>query len=263
MQVMGLSLPLVEVGDDLASMILKAADQIGGLRNGDVVVVASKVVAAAEDRFRDLSRIRPSARAKKFAARSGQTPEFVELILREADSVLRVCRGAILTTKDGLACANAGADLSNAPTGKAILLPAKPDKSAEALRQALAVGAKVKVAVILSDSVVRPLRLGTVGQAIGTAGLEPVIDCRGRLDLYGKPLKITFRAIADQLASAAEVVMGEAGERVPVAVIRDAEVKVVERSRLSPKITPGECIYCAGLKLKGKSRRRKPNPNSY
>ncbi|MFH1820878.1 MAG: coenzyme F420-0:L-glutamate ligase [Methanobacteriota archaeon] len=249
MQVMGLNLPLVETGDDLISMILKAADQIGGLHNGDVVVVSSKVVAAAEGRFRDLSKIRPSARAKKIAANSGQAPEFVELVLNEADRVLRVCKGAILTIKDGLTCANAGADLSNAPEGKAILLPASPDKAADKIRRALATRARVKIAVVISDSVVHPLKLGTVGQAIATAGMEPVIDCRGKLDLYGKPLKITFRAVADQLATAAGAVMGEGGERVPVVVVRNADVKFVEKHRLSPKISPKKCAYFGGLKL--------------
>ncbi len=248
MQVYGLSLPRVEPGDDLPTMLLKGADQIGGLRDGDIVVVSSKVVATADGRVKDLSRIRPSARARKIALKSGQPPEFVELILREADKVLRVCRGAILTIKDGIICANAGADLSNVPAGKAVLMPANANRSAESLRQALATAEGVKVGIVISDSVVHPLRLGTVGQAIGTAGIEPVIDCRGKADIYGKPLRITFRAIADQLASAAEAVMGEAGERVPVAVIRDADVALVDKAKLSPKITPGKCIYYGGGK---------------
>lgn len=249
MEVLGLSLPLVEPGDDLPSLILKAADQIGGLHDGDVVVVASKVVAVAAGRIRELARVRPSTKARKMAKRSGQIPEFVELVLREADRVLRVCRGAILTIKDGIICANAGVDLSNAPAGKAILLPRHPDKAAESLRLALSSGSGARVGVIIADSVVHPLRLGTVGQAIGTAGLEPVIDVRGRPDLYGKPLKITYRAIADQMASAAQVVMGEAGERIPVAVVREAEVELVDKPRTSPKIPPRRCIYFGGLKL--------------
>jgi len=253
-QVLGLSLPLVEPGDDLPSMILRAADQIGGLRDGDIVVVSSKVVATAEGRFRELSRMRPSTRAKKIAAKSGQEPELVELILNEADRVLSTCRGAILTIKNGAICANAGVDLSNAPKGKAILLPRYPEKAAKALRLALMAGSKAKIAVVISDSVVHPLKLGTVGQAIATAGMEPVIDCRGERDLYGKPLKITYRAIADQLASAAQVVMGEAGERVPVAVARDVEVKFVEKPTLPLQIPPRKCIYYGSLKPRGNCR---------
>lgn len=249
MQVMGLGLPIIEPGDDLPSMLLKAADQVGGLRNGDVVVVSSKVVATADGRLRELSKVRPSVRARKIAAKSGQPPEFVELVLRESDKVLRVCRGAILTIKDGLICANAGADMSNVPEGKAILMPANANRSAEELRQALRTGGGAKVGIIISDSVVHPLKLGTVGQAVGTAGIEPVVDCRGQLDIYRKPLRITFRAIADQLASAAEAVMGEAGEKIPAAVIRDAQVKLVDKPRLSSKIPPGKCIYYGGAKL--------------
>lgn len=249
MRIIGLSLPLVEPGDDLPSLLLEAADQIGGLCDEDVVVVSSKVVAVASGRIRELSRVRPSARAKKIAARSGQPPEFVELVLREADKVLRVCKGAMLTIRDGLICANAGADLSNAPAGKAILMPANANKSAEEIRQALKTGSGANVGVIISDSVVHPLRLGTVGQAVGTAGIEPVIDCRGQLDLFKKPLRITFRAIADQLASAAEAVMGEAGERIPAAIVRDAGVKLVDRPSLAPKISHRKCIYYGGAKL--------------
>ncbi|MEM3421303.1 MAG: coenzyme F420-0:L-glutamate ligase [Candidatus Hadarchaeum sp.] len=243
MEVLGLSLPIIESGDDLPSMILKAADQIGGLRDGDIVVVSSKAVAAAEGRIKDLSKIRPSQRAKKIAAKSGQPPEFVELILREADRVLRIHRGVVLTIKDGIICANAGVDLSNAPKGKAILLPRYPQKSAERLRLALISGASVKVGVVISDSIVHPLRLGTVGQAIATAGIEPVIDCRGKLDIYGKPLKITYRATADQLATAAQLVMGEAGERIPVAVVREAEVELTDSPKYSPKIPLHQCLY--------------------
>lgn len=248
MEVLGLSLPLIEPGDDLPSMILKAAGQIGGLREGDVVVVSSKVVATAEGRVKELSKIRPSLRAKRIAAKSGQPPELVELILREADRILKIRRGVILTMKRGLICANAGVDQSNAPKSKAILLPRNPEKSAERLRLALISGAGARIGVVISDSVVHPLRLGTVGQAIATAGIEPVIDCRGKLDLYGKPLKITYRAVADQLASAAQLVMGEAGERVPAAVVREVEIELVERPKLSPKISPRRCLY-SGVKL--------------
>lgn len=247
MQVIGLSLPVVKQRDDLPPMILKAADKVGGLRDGDVLVVSSKIVAMAQGRVRELAKIKPSARAKKIAAKSGQAPEFVELVLSEASRVLKVCKGAILTIKDGLICANAGADISNAQKGQAILLPANPNRAAEGLRQALSVGSKAKIGVVISDSVVRPLRLGTVGQAIGVAGIEPVIDCRGQADIYGKRLKITFRAIADQLATAAQLVTGEAGERIPVVIVRDVFVKFVKKPKHSPKISQKRCIYYGEL----------------
>lgn len=248
MRILGLSLPLIKPGDDLPAMILDAAEQIGGLRDGDIVILSSKVVATVQGRVRALARIRPSARARALAKRSRQAPEFVELVLREADRILSVSKGAILTIKGGIICANAGADLSNAPPGHAVLMPAKPDRAAEELRQALSDGANVDIGVIIADSSVKPLRLGTVGQAVGVAGMEPVADCRGQPDLYGRPLRITFRAIADQLATAAQVVMGEGAERVPVVVVRDAKIEIVEKPRRSPKISPKRCIYFSTLK---------------
>lgn len=248
MQVLGLKLPLIKKGDDLRSIVLRASEQVGGLRDGDVVVISSKILATAQGRVKELARIKPSTRAKKIAKKSGQSPEFVELVLREAGSVLSVCEGAILTIRNGLISANAGADLSNAPEGWAILMPSNPDMAAEELRRGLSAGSGAKIGVVISDSVVRPLRLGTVGQAIGVAGIEPVIDCRGQPDVYGKPLKITFRAIADQLATAAQLVMGEAGGQVPVAIIRDVDVEFVKRPTRSPKISRERCIYFGILK---------------
>jgi F420-0:gamma-glutamyl ligase len=132
-------------------------------------------------------------------------------------------------------------------------MPTKPDRAADELRQAIARGAKARVGVIIVDSNVKPLRMGTVGQTIGVAGLEPVIDCRGQYDLYGKPLRITFRALADQLATAAQLVMGEAAERVPAAIVRGVGVELAEKPKRSPKISPKRCIYFNGLKLSKKS----------
>ena len=251
MKVLGISMPLVKPGDNLPEMITEAAKQVGGLQDGDVIVVSSKVVATAQGMVQELAKIRPSVRAKRIAAKNGQAPEFVELVLREASQVLGVSKGVILTLKDGLICANAGADMSNAPPGHAVLMPAKPDRAAEEIRRALAEKSGAKVGVIIADSNVKPLRLGTVGQAIGVARIEPVVDCRGQPDLYGRPLQITFRAIADQLATAAQVVMGEGNERVPAAVVREAKVEFAERPKRSPKISPKKCIYFSGQKLVG------------
>jgi coenzyme F420-0:L-glutamate ligase/coenzyme F420-1:gamma-L-glutamate ligase len=250
MKVFGLSMPLVKPGDDLPELISDAAKQVDGLQDGDVIVVSSKVVATAQGRVRDLTKVRPSARARRIASKSGQSPEFVELVLREAGQVLSMSKGVVLTIKNGLICANAGADMSNAPPDHAVLMPAKPDQAAEEIRQALTEKSSTKIGVIVADSNVKPLRLGTIGQAIGVAGIEPVVDCRGQPDLYGRPLQITFRAIADQLATAAQVVMGEGDECVPVVVVRDVKVELVEKPKHSPKISSKKCIYFSGLKLK-------------
>ena len=253
MRVLGLSMSLIKPGDDLGKLIVKAAEQAGGLRDGDILVVASKAVATAQGRVRELARVRPSARARKLANRAGLEPEFVELVLREGGRVVRAAKRVILTLKGGVLCANAGVDSSNAPPGHVVLMPARPNQAARALRQAIMRRMNARVGVIIVDSNVKPLRMGTVGQTIGVAGLEPVIDCRGQHDLYGKPLRITFRALADQLATAAQVVMGEAAERVPVAIVRGAGVELAEKPKHSPKISPKRCIYFNGLKLSKKS----------
>ena len=247
MRVLGLQTPLLKPGDDLPAIVLRAAQQVGGLRDGDVVVIASSAVATVQGRLKRLSGVRPSRRAKLLAKRSGLEPKFVELVLREADEVLGCGRGGLVTLKGRRLCVNAGIDSSNAPPGHVLLLPKKPDGVARSFLQAFKL-AGASVGVIIADSHVQPLRMGTVGQALGVAGLEPVVDCRGQRDLFGKPLKMTFRAIADQLASAAQVVMGEAAERVPVVVVRGAGVELVERPKRSPKISPRRCVFFSRLK---------------
>lgn len=246
-------MPLIKPGDDLSAMIARATEQVGGLRDEDIIVISSKVVATVQGRVRELARVRPSARAKKIAAKSGQDPEFVELVLREAGSVLNISKNVILTLKSGVICANAGVDNSNVPPGHVVLMPTNPNRVARELQRAIEQRTNARVGVIITDSNVKPLRLGTVGQAIGVTGLEPVVDCRGQHDLYGKPLRITFRALADQLATAAQAVMGEAAEGVPVVVVRGAGVEFVEKPKRSPKISPKQCIYFNGLKLLKKS----------
>ncbi|MQY69183.1 MAG: coenzyme F420-0:L-glutamate ligase [Hadesarchaea archaeon] len=253
MRVLGLNMPLIKPGDDLSAMIARATEQVGGLRDEDIIVISSKVVATVQGRVRELARVRPSARAKKIAAKSGQDPEFVELVLREAGSVLNISKNVILTLKSGVICANAGVDNSNVPPGHVVLMPTNPNRVARELQRAIEQRTNARVGVIITDSNVKPLRLGTVGQAIGVTGLEPVVDCRGQHDLYGKPLRITFRALADQLATAAQAVMGEAAEGVPVVVVRGAGVEFVEKPKRSPKISPKQCIYFNGLKLSKKS----------
>lgn len=259
MELVGLKLPLVKPGDDLVAQILTAASERGGVKDGDVLIVASKVVSTAAGALKELGEVHPSRRARKLAGRSGQPPGLVEIILREADEVLRVSEGVILTIKDGILCANAGVDRSNAPPGFVALTPPNPDAEAKRLRREILRRSGVRVGVIISDSNVKPLRVGTVGQAIGIAGIEPVIDYRGRPDLYGRPLELTLQAIADQLATAAQAVMGEGAERVPAVIVRGAKVVATERPKLSPKISPEKDLYAAsfGTRARRPRRRRK------
>jgi coenzyme F420-0:L-glutamate ligase len=248
MQVIGLRMPLIKPGDDLPTAILRAVKQVGGIKNGDVFVVASSAVATVQGRLKRLGDVRPSIRAKRLAKGCGLRPEFVELVLREADRVLGSARGCLLTLKDGLLCPNAGVDCTNAPLGYVVLAPKQPQETAQKILEALKHGDK-RLGVIIADSRVQPLHIGTVGQALGAAGIEPVVDCRGQHDLFGRQLRMTYRAIADQLASAAQLVMGEAAERVPVVVIRGADVVFTDRPKFSLKIVPKRCIYAESLKI--------------
>jgi coenzyme F420-0:L-glutamate ligase/coenzyme F420-1:gamma-L-glutamate ligase len=212
-------IPEVRPGDDLADLIARAAGQ--DLRAGDVVVVTHKIVSKAEGRLIDLRTVEPSAFAKGFAARYGKDPRQIEVVLRESRRTVRMDRGIIISeTHHGFVCANAGVDASNVPGKDVIcLLPVEPDASAARLREALAARAGVELAVIVSDSFGRAWREGIANVAIGVAGMQPLADYRGETDPHGFPLAASVLATADELAAAAELVMGKTAG-IPVAVVR-------------------------------------------
>jgi len=248
MELIGLKLPLIKPGSDLVKEIMRAARRVGGIKSKDVLVVSSKVVSTAQGRLVDLSMVKPSARAKKISKLTGQKPQFVEVVLREADRVLGATKGAILTLKFGMLCANAGVDGSNSPPEHVVLMPLRPDEEAASIRRKLKRVTGREVGVVISDSNVKPLRAGTVGQAVGVSGIPSVLDCRGELDLYGKPLKQTFRAIADQLSTAAQILMGEGAEEIPVVIVRGLELPKV-KAKISPKIRPRRDLYSKIFRL--------------
>jgi coenzyme F420-0:L-glutamate ligase/coenzyme F420-1:gamma-L-glutamate ligase len=196
-------LPEIAPGDDLAGMIAEAAD----LADGDVVVVTQKIVSKAEDRVVDID---PAVGHKPLVE-----AESVRVLRRRGDLV-------ISETEHGFVCANAGIDLSNVPEGRAALLPVDSDRSARRIRDALRHRLGVDVAVIVSDTFGRPWRAGVTDVAIGCAGLRPVVDLRGTTDALGRELQVTEVAVVDELAAAAELVMGKASG-VPVAVIRGVD----------------------------------------
>lgn len=216
--------PLVEPGADLADLIARALRAAGELpRAGDVVAIAQKVVSKAEGRIVQLATVEPSVRAREIAAEADKDPRVVELILRESRSVIRVSRGVIITEHNtGVILANAGIDRSNLRDSNdaALLLPVDPDASAAQLRQRLQSEFGVPVGVIITDSIGRAWRLGTVGTAIGCAGVLALNDLRGQADLFGRQLQVSEVAVADSLASAAVLVMGEAAEGTPLVLIR-------------------------------------------
>ncbi len=216
-------LPLIKPGDDLGELIVRAAREQGmHLENGDVVVVAQSVVSKSEGRVVDLREIKPSQRALNLAKQLGKDPREVEVILREAKEIVRLKHVLIARTGHGFVCANAGVDRSNVDPEHVTLLPVDPDASAERIQNTIKRNTGAGVAVIVSDTQGRPFRRGTIGFAIGVAGIVPLQDLRGRRDLYGRELRVTIAAVADALAAAAVSVMGEAGEGTPVVVIRGA-----------------------------------------
>ena len=221
--------PRIRPGDDLAALVLGALARAGeSLRDGDVVVVAQKIVSKSEGRTVRLAEVAPSPRAADLAARTGKDPRAVEAILGESAEVLRAAPGVLIVeTRHGLVLANAGADLSNVEhddeNDHLLLLPEDPDASAARLRAALAVrlGARApRIGVIVADSVGRAWREGTVGLAIGVSGLPARLDRRGEPDLFGRALHVTEVGIADAIASAASIVMGEGAEGRPAALVR-------------------------------------------
>lgn len=216
------AVPEITTGADLADLIITAATSAGlPLASGDIVVVTHKAVAKAEGRLVDLRTVEPSALALRFGTRWGRDPRQVEVVLRESERVVRMDHGLIISqTHHGLVCANAGVDQSNVPgTDMVCLLPLDPDRSAAQVRAALAERLGVDLAVIVSDSFGRPWRLGIVNVAIGVAGLAPLIDYRGQPDNDGRIMSATVMAVADELASATELVTGKL-DRCPFAVVR-------------------------------------------
>ncbi|HQQ62923.1 MAG TPA: coenzyme F420-0:L-glutamate ligase [Pseudomonadales bacterium] len=218
--------PLVQPGDDLAALVSQSlADNQLTLQDGDIVVLAQKVVSKAENRYRELNTITPSADAEKYAVETGKDPRLVELVLQESNRVLRHRFGSIVVEhKLGFVHANAGIDQSNLPgniaSDIALLLPENPDASAASLRESLQKQYAVKIGVVINDSFGRAWRLGTCGISIGVAGFDPLLDLRGAPDLFGRKLEITQVGIGDEIAAAASLLMGQAGEGVPVVVLR-------------------------------------------
>ena len=215
-------IPEVTPGADLAGLIIVALDRSGlGLRDGDVLAVTHKIVSKAEGRLVDLSGVDPSPLARSFAESAGKDPRQVEVVLRESKRIVRMLHGVLIAeTRHGFVCANAGVDASNVPgEGIVCLLPADPDASAAELRRVLKERCGVEVAVVITDSFGRPWRNGIVNVAIGVAGMDPFADYRGQPDPYGYPLVASRMAVADAVASAAELVMGKLDHR-PVALVR-------------------------------------------
>lgn len=256
----GIKTPIIKPGDDIVQILeasIKAADIVPV--DGDVFVLAESAIGTAENRIVELASVNPGERALSLGDKYGIDPREMELVLQECDEVFGGVPGAALTITKGVLSPNAGIDASNAPEGRVVLLPKDPRKSSENIRERLEKRYSCKLGVIIGDSRTQPLRLGCTGIALGVSGFVPVEDARGTFDIYGKPLRITYKAIADNLVSAAELLMGEAGERVPCVLIRGAPVKMCDESPEMPTISMEGCMYFGNIIKYQKEDREKEN----
>ena len=207
----------VESNDDLVDLILESFE----INDDDILVFSQKIISKNEDRILRLSSVNPSLLADGIASSYGKDPRLVELILSESKRIVRMENGVIIVeTKHGFVCANAGIDESNVEDGYATLLPNDPDRSANLLKEKIKQKTGKNVAVIISDTFGRPFRLGQTDIAIGIAGLEPILDYNGKPDTFGKIMQVTAIAVADEICSASELVMGKI-QKCPIAVIRN------------------------------------------
>ncbi|MEN6395874.1 MAG: coenzyme F420-0:L-glutamate ligase [Methanoregula sp.] len=241
--VIGLSTGIIRPQDPFSERIVAAATSAcGGFLEGDVLVLAETAVATEEGNVIRLDSVTPSPRARELAEKYHMDPRTVEVVLAESDSVVGGIPGFLLCMKHGTLLPNAGVDASNAPPGCIVPLPADPDKSAVRIRDEIFRQCHVKIGVIVADSRTHAMRLGCSGVAIGCAGITSVIDDRGRSDLFGHKLEVTKRAVADNIASAAELVMGEADECMPAAIIRGLGMPIGNEVGVDT-IDADECLF--------------------
>lgn len=236
-------LPIIKKGDKISKLICKAAEeQKTPIQNDDIIIITHVVISRAEGNVVNLDNIKPSQFAETIAKKSGKDPALVEVVLSEASSIIRMRDNNLITlTRQGLICANSGVDKSNVPGEKMVaLLPQNPDRSAKQIRYEIKKHTRKRTAVIISDTHGRPLRDGEINIAIGVAGLIPIRDRRGEKDLFNYSLRIKRTAIADELASAAELVIGQAAEGVPVAIIRGYRYQKSEKATAKDILRPLE-----------------------
>lgn len=219
-------------------------------RNNDIVVISSKFVSMSEGSVVDLAKIKPGKKTRALAKKCHMDAKMAELVLKESDYIVKGVPGFLLAIRDGMIAPNAGIDRSNVPKGFAILYPRDPFGAAEELKQKFQLKLGVRVGIVIADSRLMPTRIGTTGVAIACAGFLPVDDLRGRRDLFGNVLKVTFKAVADGLATMGVAVMGESDESTPAAVVREAKVTWSDErfSWEDMAVSPDQDIYLRGMK---------------
>ena len=216
------NIPLVDEGDDIAALILNAiSDESIEVENDDIIVIAETIISKAEGNKIILESIEPSLKALEIAEKTGKEPQLVEAIIEKSNEIIKVGPDFIISeTKHGFVCANAGIDESNVEKGIATPIPEDPDKSAEIIRKKIEKTVQKEIVVIISDTQGRAFREGAIGTAVGISGMDPLWDRKGEKDLYDRELQTTSIAVADELASAASILMGQADEGIPIVIIR-------------------------------------------
>ena len=237
---------IIQAGEDLVPVLLESLKKQGlSLEDNDVLAVASKIVSYSQGRLAKLSDVKPSKEAEELAKKYLLKPEFAELVLREADRIYGGVGKAVLTLKDGVLAPNAGIDSKNAPEGFAVLWPVNLKKWVKDFREKIKNESDKRVGVLVVDSGLVPLRIGTSGLALVAAGFNPIRDLRRGTDLFGKPIMITRHAVADDLASAAHLFMGEATEKTPAVLIRNAPLEFDDSVHAAAEMMMpfDECIF--------------------
>ncbi|MFX1316924.1 MAG: coenzyme F420-0:L-glutamate ligase [Promethearchaeota archaeon] len=246
MELFSIKLPLIKENAPLLDIIIKNIKKSEtSLKEGDIIVIAEKIIATSQGRVVNLSEVKQiSEKAKDLAKDYDMDERYVELILQEASMILGGMKHVILAKVNDFLIANAGIDQSNAGPNRVVLLPKNLKDVALTYWRRLRKEFDIQsLGVIISDSRVQPLRKGTIGIAIATAGFEPIEDLRGHPDLFGRPLEITMRAIADDLTSAAQFLMSEADRQTPIVIIRGSNVEFTESPKTTPEMAPEECLY--------------------
>jgi len=240
---------LIVPGDSITARFVEAlsASRLR-IKSGDIVVVASKVVSLSEKNIVSLANVKPTVLARSLARRFDMLPEFAQVVLDESDGVYGGVPGVLLTLRNGDAIANSGVDRKNAPGNSVVPWPLDPQRSAEIFRRTVNRKLGKRVGVVIVDSRVTPLRLGTIGLAVACSGFHPVRDSRGMKDLYGLKVRITLQALADGIAGAAQLLMGETRETVPFVVVRGAPIRLAHRTGSDSMTLPvKDCLYMSQI----------------
>lgn len=239
-RIIGLTnVPLIKKGDDIAKIIIEAIRKERIIiEESDIIVISQKIISKAEGRIINLKKVKPSKKAIEISKITNKDPRLVEVILRESKKIIKACPGhLIVKTKQNIVCANAGVDRSNVAGKKYIvtLLPKDPDSSANKIRKKIEKIYKKKIGIIISDTFGRPLRNGQINMAIGLSRVKPFKDYRGKKDIFGYKLQVKNIALADEIASAAELIMGQAKEKIPIVVIKGLNKAFLDKGKTSAK----------------------------